>query len=421
MSVAIVGVNHRTLPLDALEPLIIGPGEVTKALADLSGRSHLQEVVLLSTCMRTEIYAVVSRFHGAMGDIRDFLAAWSGKAPEDFSDHVYSYFDDAAVNHLFHVSAGLDSASLGEPEILGQVRSAAETARREATVGPVLGAAFRHALVVGKRARTETTISRGTTSLSHAAVQMAADALGGLAGRQALVLGAGEVGEVAARALAGAGGPGTVTVANRTRARAEHLAAEIGGRAIAWSEVPAAVTGTDIVLCATAGDDTVLSTEILTNTLPARRGRPLFVVDLSVPRKIDPVVGRAPGVTLVDMDGISKFVAARMDERRAEVPAVERIVAEELDRYLTTVAERAVAPLVAALHERSEQLRQRELDRLAQRLELSEEAYEAVDAMARRLVAKLLHEPTVNLKAAAGTSKGEVLAEALRELFRIEP
>jgi glutamyl-tRNA reductase len=421
VSVAIVGVNHRTLPLEALEPLIIAAGEVPKALADLSARSHLQEVVLLSTCMRTEIYAVVSRFHGAMGDIRDFLAAWSGKPPEDFSDYVYSYFDDAAVNHLFHVSAGLDSASLGEPEILGQVRYAAETARREATVGPVLGTAFRHALVVGKRARTETSISRGTTSLSHAAVEMAADALGGLAGRQALVLGTGEVGEVAARALASACGPGTVTVANRTRARAAHLATEIGARAIAWSEVPEAVTVADIVLCATGGDDAVLSTGILTGSLAERRGRPLLLVDLAVPRKIDPVVGRAPGVTLVDMDGISKFVAERMDGRRAEVPAVERIVAEELDRYLTTVAERSVAPLVAALHERSEQVRRAEMDRLAQRLGLDDEAYEAVDSMARRLVAKLLHEPTVNLKAAAGTSKGEVLAEALRELFRIEP
>ena len=194
MSVAVVGMNHRTVPLQALEPMIVSPIDLPKALADLSSRPHLDEVVVVSTCMRTEVYALVNRFHGAMADIREFLATWSGRPPEDFSDHLYSYFEEAAVNHLFRVSSGLDSASLGEPEVLGQVRQAWEMARNEGACGPVLSAAFRHALQVGKRARAETSISRGTTSLSYAAVELAASTLGSLEGKQALVIGLGRGG-----------------------------------------------------------------------------------------------------------------------------------------------------------------------------------------------------------------------------------
>ncbi len=423
MSVAVVGVNHRTLPLGALEPLIISHGHLPKALADLSSRPHLQEVVLLSTCMRTEVYAVVSRFHAAMADIRDFLATWSGQAPDAFTDHLYSYFDSAAVSHLFRVASGLDSASLGEPEVLGQVRGAAEVAHREGSSGPVLAAAFRHALVVGKRARSETMISRGTTSLSYAAVELAGVALGGLEGKSALVLGSGEVGAAAARALVGAtGAQGRVVIANRTRSRAERLAEAIGAVASGWAEARTELSRADVVVCAAAGEAAAVTAGNVGRALTGRQGRPLYLVDLAVPRSVDPSVGEMAGVTLVDMDGIASFVAGRVDERRAEVPAVEHIVAEELDRYGATVAERAVAPLVASLHERAELARAAEVDRVRARLgHLGADDLEAVELLTRRLVAKLIHEPTVNLKAAAGTTRGELLADAFRELFRLEP
>jgi glutamyl-tRNA reductase len=421
VSIAVVGINHRTVPLEALEPMIVTPPHLPKALADLSSRSHLDEVVVLSTCMRTEVYALVNRFHGAMADIREFLSTWSGKPPEDFSGNLYSYFEEAAVNHLFRVSCGLDSASLGEPEVLGQVRQAWEVARNEGSCGPVLGAAFRHAVEVGKRARAETTISRGTTSLSYAAVEMAAAALGRLDGKQALVIGLGEVGESTTRAFAGVPGARPVIVANRTRDKADQMAQYTGGEVAAWGELPRAIARADIVACCTAGDGVVLTRGVVRQCLEARPGRPLLLIDLAVPRHIAPEVGALPGVTLLNMDDISDFVSSRLDDRRAEVPSVELIVNEEVERYTTSLAARSVAPLVSSLHDRAEEIRQAELARFESRFrELEAPEREALEAMTKRVVAKLLHEPTVNLKAAAGTPRGEGLADAFRDLFGLE-
>jgi glutamyl-tRNA reductase len=396
-------------------------GAVPKALADLSSRPHLDEVVVLSTCMRTEVYALVNRFHGAMADIREFFATWSGKPPEDFSGHLYTYFDEAALNHLFRVSAGLDSVSVGEAEVLGQVRQAWEVARNEGTCGPALSAAFRHALQVGKRARSETDISRGTTSLSYAAVEMATEALGPLENKQALVVGLGEVGAMAARAFAGVPGMRPVVVVNRNQARADQVAAAVGGRAASWADLVSAVAGADVVACSTSGQATLLAAGTVSDALAARPQQPLLLVDMAVPRDIDPAASDLPGVTLLNMDDIGRFVAARAAERRAEVPAVELIVAQEVDRFNNSLAARSVAPLVSALHDRAEAARRAEMARFARRLHgLSPEQLEAVEAVTRRVVAKVLHEPTVNLKDAAGTARGDVMADAFRDLFGLE-
>jgi len=410
------------VPLSALEPLIVAPVDLPKALADLSARPHLDEVVVVSTCMRTEVYADVNRFHGAMADIREFLATWSGEPPEEFAGSLYSYFDEAAVNHLFRVAAGLDSASIGEPEVLGQVRQAWEAARRERTCGPVLGAAFRQAVRVGKRARAETAISRGTTSLSYAAVQMAAEALGGLEGKQALVLGAGEVGEPTARAFAGVEGAKPLLIANRTTSRAEQAASLLGGRPVAWEDLATALGEADVVACCISGETRHLSTAAVEQALARRPARPMLLIDLAVPRQIDAEVARLPGATLLNMDDIGNFVAAKAGDRWTEVPAVERIVADEVDRYSTSSAARSVAPLVSTLRDRAERVRQAEVARLEPRMrEAGPGERELVETLTKRIVAKLLHGPTVKLKAAAGTAKGEALADAFRDLFDLEP
>lgn len=417
MSIAVVGINHRTVPLDALEPLIVAPEDLAKALADLSERPHLDEVVVLSTCMRTEVYAVVNRFHGAMADIREFLAAWGGQAPEEFSGSLYAYFDEAAVHHLFRVAAGLDSASLGENEVLGQVRQAWETARRERAARRVLGGTFSHALLVGKRARTETSISRGTTSLSYAAVNLADEVLEGLSGKQALVVGLGEVGESVARAFSEVAGSRPVMVTNRTRQRSDRVATSLGGIAVPWDALALAVSQVDVVVSCASSKVPLFVPESLKRALAARQ-RPLLLVDLSVPRCVAPSVSALPGVKLLDMDDVKAFVAARIGARWAEVPSVERIVAEELARYGATQAARSVSPLVSSARERAEAMRRSEISRLQGRLSsLSTEEREAVELLTRRIVAKVLHDPTVNLKAAAGTPRGETLAEAFRELF----
>jgi glutamyl-tRNA reductase len=421
VSVVVVGLNNRTSPLAVLEPMTVPAARLPKALHDLAGRDHLSEVAVVSTCLRTEVYAVASRFHGAMSDIRNFFSAWSGIPPEEFSDQLYSYYDEAAAAHLFTVAAGLDSAVLGEGEILGQVGDAWEAARVEGMVGPVLATLFRQALEVGKRVRSETAITRGTTSLSQVAVAVAGAELGSLAGKTTLVLGAGEMGEAMAQALAGAIDTGSLLVANRTWSRATQLAARCGGRAIEWSALPAALVQADVLLASTGSPHLLLEAADLEPLLAARGGRPLLIVDIAVPRDVDPAVGALPGVTLLDMDDLSASAAAAIAGRRQEVPKAEAIVAEEVDRYLDMSAQRHVAPLVAALHERGEAIRTAELVRFKRRLVGLEPAQAAaVEALTRGIVAKLLHDPTINVKAGAGTPSGEQLAQGLRQLFDLD-
>jgi glutamyl-tRNA reductase len=390
-----------------------------KALHDLSAKDNLSEVVVLSTCLRTEVYAVASRFHQAMSDVREFLSAWSGLPPEEFAGHLYEYYDDRAAHHLFTVASGLDSAVLGEGEVLGQVGAAWEAARDESTAGPVLSILFRHAVETGKRVRSETAIARGTTSLSQAAVALAGEQLGTLSGLTTLVIGAGEMGEAMAQALAGAlDDQGQLLVANRTWGRATELAARCGGRAIEWGGLTQALTYADVVLASTGSQEFLLVASDLEPLLGERSGRPLLIVDIAVPRDVDPSVGALPGVTLFDMEDLAAFATRAVEGRRAEIPQAEAIVNQELERYLETSSQRRVAPIVSALHERAEEVREAELQRFARRLAgLSPAQQQAVEALSRGIVAKLLHDPTVAVKAAAGTPVGEQLAQTLRQLF----
>jgi glutamyl-tRNA reductase len=421
VSVVVVGLNHRTTPLSVLEPMTVSPARAAKALHDLVGRDHLSEVVIVSTCFRIEVYAVADRFHAAMSEIRNFFSDWGGVPPEVFSDQLYSYFDEAAAAHLFKVAAGLDSAVLGESEILGQVGDAWQTARVESAVGPVLSTLFRHAIEVGKRVRSETAIARGTTSLSQAAVAVAVAELGSLSGKTTVVLGAGEMGETMAQALAGALDTGSLLVVNRTWSRATQLAARCGGRAIEWSALPSALVQADVLLASTGSPDVLLVAADLEPVLESRGGRPLLIVDIAVPRDVDPAVGSLPGVTLLDMDDLTASAAVAMAGRRQEVPRAVAIVAEEVDRYLDVAAQRHVAPLVTALRDRGETVRVGELARFRSRLaELDPAQAAAVDALTRGIVAKLLHEPTVNVKAGAGTPTGEQLAQGLQRLFELD-
>ena len=418
MSVVVVGLSHRTVPLDLLERLAIPRHRLPKALADLGARPFISEAALLSTCHRTEVYVVAERFHGAMQDVRHFLSETAFVPPEDFSDHLYSYNDEAAASHLFRVAAGLESLVVGESQILGQVRDAWDAAREEGTVGARLSALFRHALEVGKRARAETGIGRGIASLPQAAVFMARAQLGSLAGRRVLVIGAGEMGERVVADLSETHGAGDVLIANRTWERAVALAARVGGRALQLDALPEALAEADVVFTSSSGVDVVVEQELLAPVVSRRSGGPLLVVDLGMPRNVDPAVRDLPGVTLLDLSDLEDFVRAGLDQRRKEVATVRAMVAEEVARYLDATSARAVAPTVAALHERGERLRNAELERFRARLSgLDPRQREAVEAMTRGLVAKLLHDPTVRLKDAAGSPRGERLAEALRELF----
>jgi glutamyl-tRNA reductase len=416
--VLVVGLNHRTAPLELIEKIAVSAADLPRALQGVLGGEHLSEAVVLSTCMRTEIYAVATCLHGAMSDVRTFLASWSGSEPEQLERHVYSCHGNDAVSHLFQVASGLHSAILGEGEILRQVRQAWEHAHKEAAAGPALRSLFRHSLEVGKRARSETSIARGTTSLSRAAVSMAAQRLGSLEGRKVLVVGAGEMGEGITRTLASARGIEEVLVANRTWGRAAALAQGFGGQPLELGGVAAALERADLVFTSTGATTFLVHADQLRAALPARGGRPLLIVDLAVPRDVDPAVGDLPDVTLLNLEDLKAFVEAEMYERGKEIGAVQRIVAEEVSRFQQLSAQRAAAPLVVALRDRAEQMRQAELDRYRVRLSgLDERQREAVEALTRGVLAKLLHEPTVQLKVGAGSPTGAQLAEATRILF----
>ncbi|HEV7761691.1 MAG TPA: glutamyl-tRNA reductase [Acidimicrobiales bacterium] len=420
MSVVVIGLNHRTAPLELLERMVIGDVQMSKALHDLTTCENLSEAVVLSTCTRTEVYAVAERFHGAFSDIRNFLGDMSFLPPEDFADHLYVHYDSSAAAHLFAVTSGLDSVVLGESEIQGQVKHAWEHAHEEGTAGKTLNLLFRHALQAGKRARTETGIARNIASVSQAAVAMATQRLGALAGKSVLVLGAGDMGEGMVTALVGAG-VSEVRVANRTRSRADDLAARVGGRSVALLDLPDHVAEVDVLLTSTGSRTLMLEVDDLAPVMRTRPDRPLLIVDIAMPRDVDAAVGGLEGVTLLDMDDLRSFAEQGVAERRREVGRVEAILEEELHGYLDATSAREVAPIVVALRGRAEATRQAELDRFRNRLSsLGPAELDAVEALSKSLVAKLLHEPTVVLKSAAGSSRGDRLLAALRELFGIE-
>ena len=420
MSVVVIGLNHRTAPLDLLERMAIADGQLPKALHDLISRENLSEAVVLSTCNRTEVYAVAEKFHGAFADIRNFLGDLSYLPPEAFADHLYLHYDVPAVRHLLEVTAGLDSAVLGESEIQGQVKHAWECARNEGASGTTLNLLFRHALHAGKRARTETGIARNIASVSQAAVAMATERLGALQDKAVLVVGAGDMGEGMTAALAQAG-VAEVRVANRTRSRAQALAERVGGKAVSLVELPTHLADADLVLTSTGSELPMIGVADVDRAMADRPDRPLLIVDIAVPRDVDAAVAGIEGVTLLDMDDLRAFAQQGIAERQREVARVEDILDDELQGYLVETSAREVAPMVVALRGRAEAIRVTELGRFRSRFTTLDAAeLEAVEAFTKSLVAKLLHEPTVVLKDAAGSPRGDRLVAALRELFSIE-
>jgi len=420
MPVVVIGVNHRTAPLEVLEAMTVGDAALGKTLHALLSTEYVSEAVVLSTCNRTEVYAVAEKFHGGYADVRSVLGELTFLDPEDFADHLYVHHDTAAVAHLFDVVSGLDSAVLGEHEIQGQVKTAWERAAAEQAVGTTLNLLFRHALEAGKRARSETSIGQGTSSVSYAAVALAAQTLGSLQGRRALVLGAGDMGSSMAESLAAAG-VAELVLANRTHAKAVQLARAVGGRAVRFTDLPTELSHADVVLTSTGASSVLLSRADVESAMAERAGRPLVLVDIAMPRDIDPSVAEIPGVTVLDMDDLGAFADQGIAGRRREIDAVRAILDDELERYRVATSAREIAPVIVALREAAEAMRLAELERVRSRLaDLDEAQHATVEQLTQGLVAKLLHQPTVALREAAGTAKGERLVQALRDLYGLD-
>jgi glutamyl-tRNA reductase len=396
LSIVVLGLNHRSAPLEMLEQCTVAPADLPKQLGELLSRDHVSEAVLISTCNRTEAYVVAEKFHAAYAEIRDFLATSAFLAPEDLADHVYVHHDEDAVRHLFDVASGLDSVVLGESEILGQTKSAWETARLEGTAGPVLNLLFRHAVEV-----------------------MATRHLGTLEDRSVLVVGAGEMAEGMVVALASAG-PSDVGIANRTHQRAVTLAERVGGRALALDELHNALCEVDVLLTSTGATSVIVDHASIGEVLDRRAGRPLLIVDIAMPRDVDPDVARIDGVTLLDMHDLSEFASLGQAERALEVARVREIVDDEARRFAEVRSAREMAPLIASLRGSVDAVRAVEVERLLQTLPgLDPPGRDAVEQFSKALVAKLLHGPTVALKDAAGSAKGDRLADSVRDLFEL--
>lgn len=419
MSVVVVGIEHQQVSLDLLERVSVGERDLPKLLGTLRDIQNVQEAVVLSTCLRFEVYAVVDRFHEAVDQVQELLSAKSGLPQAELESRVSIRFDDDVAVHLFAVASGLESAVPGESEVLGQVRRAWQRAQEERISGPVLSELFRHAVETGKRVRSETGIARGTTSFSHAAVELAeATAPRGLAATTAVVIGAGEIGAGVTDALAGLPAerrPAEIVVVNRTPTRAEELVRRVAGaepglvRAAPMGELPALLPRADVVLSAVEAEGHVVEVSALCPE-GSRAEWPVLVVDLGVPRNVDPAAGAVAGVSVLDMDHLSSAVARAMEERRGEAERARVIVEEEVHRHRLVARARGAAPVIASLRARLEDLRQSELGRRRARQNgLSDEQWEQVDAVTRSVLAKLLHEPTTVLKDTAGTTRGERL------------
>jgi len=425
MPVAVVGANHRTAPIELRERLALARGEHADALRALA--SHAGEAVVLSTCNRTELYLAMPE--GVADDAvaygLEMMAARLGMSPAEAARHFYVHNDRDAAEHLFRVAAGLDSMILGEPQIQGQVREAYGTAREAAgpegpVVGPALNRLFQTALSVGGRVRSETGLGIGAASVSSAAVELAKKIFGSLKGRRALVLGAGEMSEVTLECLRSEGVRSTI-VANRTWDRAKELAERWGGEAIHWDGFAAALPQVDIVVCSTAAPHPVLTRERLRAALPQGATRPLCILDIAVPRDVEPGVGNEPGVFLYDIDDLQQIVDDSLGRRRAELPAAESIVAEGVEEFWAWYASLAVVPTIRALREHGERMRKDETERVLRQLaHLSDQDRQAVDALTRSILNKLLHAPTVRLREAAGNGRGTGVLDTVRYLFHLD-
>ena len=416
-----LGVSQKTTPLELRERLALPEGRAAGVLRELHGHSAVQEAVAISTCNRTELYFVTGDPVDAENEALGVLSRQAGIRPTELLGHVYSLRDGEAVRHLFEVTGGLDSMIVGEAEVQGQVKRAYEMALVEGVTGPVSNRLFRDALGAGKRVRTETGISRSRVSVSSVAVELAEATLGELIARRVLIIGACETGELTARALQERGVE-TVFVANRHYDRAIGLAQRFDGHAVRFEELPAQLAAADIVVSSTGSPHTLVGPEEMETVMELRDNRPLLLIDIAVPRDIDHAVRKLPGVTLYDMDDLQRQVARNLSVREAEASRARSLVEEEAQRYENWLATLEVVPTIAALRERGESIVESVLRENEHRWEsLSDADRERLGVMTRAVVSRLLHEPTLRLKAITEGDSGYAYLQAVRELFGMEP
>ncbi len=419
MHLLLVGASHRTAPVELRERLDFTSRGLDHAVRTLVARPSAAEAVVVSTCNRAELYVVCQDPLGAADDLRAFFSEFHQMSVDEIGPHLYTHHDDDAVRHLFRVSSGLDSLVVGEPQILGQIKEAYSVATATNSAGPLLNRLFHWAFGVGKRVRSETALAEGAVSVSFAAVSLARKIFGNLAGRRVLVVGAGEMGKLTALHLK-AQRVASVVIISRTLAHAQELADGVGGDVAPWDSLPQALLDSDIVITVTGSPKPILSKAQIKAAMPASRTRPLFLIDIAVPRDVDPRAAEIEQVFLYNIDDLQAIVRENLERRGVEVIRAEQIVDEEVHRFSNWHKSREAVPTIVALRQRFETIRKGELERLEPKLAaLTPDARARIEEITRLIVEKLLLHPTEQLKTAGDSHLVSQYIAALNRLFSL--
>ncbi len=420
MYVLLAGLNHRTAPVEIRERFSICGADLDRAYHNLKAIKDIESSVILTTCNRTEVYAAARDIQKGMRALEVFLAAYANMEAELIKNYLYQPNCYDAILHLFRVASGLDSMILGEPQILGQVKEAHQKAMEAGASDGVLNALFQKAIYVGKKVRTETDIDRHQFSISHAAVELAKDSLGSLEDKTVMVVGAGEMSELTTKYLM-LNGVNSVIVSNRSYEKAVNMAESFNGRAIKFEDLAGELGQADIVISCTAASHYVLREDNCREVLESRNGRKIIMIDIAVPRDIDPDLKIIPGVLIYDIDKLQNVVDANYLERQQAVAAADQIIGEEIVKFNEWLASLYVIPVITALKNQGEIIKQNEIKRACNRLGLvSEQEQKVISSMANSIVNQLLHFPVVNLKEMAASNQGHLYAEIVKKLFALQ-
>ena len=420
MYLVTVGLNHKTAPVEVREKLSFSEDNIPKHLDKLTSHNIIRGCIILSTCNRTEVYAAVLDVDKGLTKIREHLAKCCNLELSKVMNYLYTYTLYDVITHLFRVASGLDSMVLGETQILGQVKTAYQAACEYGSTNRVLNTLFQQAIAVGKKVRTDTQIDRNAVSISYAAVELAKQLFGGLDGKSILVVGAGKMSELTAKHLV-SNGVSDVLVANRSFDKAVALAEVFGGKAINYGELFDYMAGVDIVISATAAPHCVIEKPDMEKVMSRRNGKKLFLIDIAVPRDIDPQVNEVEGVSLHDIDDLQNVIDNNLEHRKKEAVKAEKIIEAEINEFWKWLSTQFVTPTVAALKKRAEEIRQKEMTRAFNRLgNITEREKKVISSMANSIVNQLLHDPVLQLKKYALTQQGHLYTEILQNLFNLD-
>jgi len=420
MYLLVGGLSHKTAPVEIRETLEISLMKLDEALNDLLVRPSVKEGVIVSTCNRTEIYTIASEVPAGKEDILQFLSHYHEWDPGELAKYLYFYDNREAINHLFKVTSSLDSMVVGEAQILGQVKEAYAHALDRKATSIILNRLFNHAIAVGKKARSQTSIGESAVSISYAAVELAKQIFEDLTGHTVMILGAGEMGELTVQHLVD-NGVSSVLVANRTPKRAEELAKRFKGRAVPFDRLVDYVAEADIVISSTAAQEYVINRKDMGRVISKRRGKPIFLIDIAVPRDIDPRVNKLENVFLYDIDDLEGVVKTNVAEREKEARKVHTIIHSEVDEFSSWLHSLDVTPTIAALRKKADEIKAAEVEKIMNKLNgLSEREKNLVRTLAGGIINKLLHQPIVKIKESTRQKDGYVYVESLRQLFDLQ-